>query len=108
MAFQPIDIQVNVLQASNVAESVAHDRDEPKRARSEQSRKRVEERRAEENTSDETGEQNENEAVEDDESGTVLNRSPLAGEPADELEEDEEDDSRASEPDKGTHLDLTT
>lgn len=110
MAFQPIDLQVNVMQASNVAESVAHERDEPRRAKSERSQKWVEERQSEENTSEETADQDENESVNEDETSNIPNRQS-AVEEASQEEQDDQDSSSSnnnSEPDKGTHLDLTT
>lgn len=101
-----MDIQVNMMQASNVAELAAQEKEEPKRARSERSRKWVEERRAEENTSDETGEQDENNPVDEDESGPFRHLETMT--PGSGEDEAEGSSSQSSEPDKGTHLDLTT
>ena len=101
-----MDIQVNVMQASNVAELAANEKEEPKRARSERSRKWVEERRSEENTSDETGEQDENNPVDEDEGGPFRHLDTLNV--GSEEQASGESSSQSSEPDKGTHLDLTT
>lgn len=107
MAFQPIDIQVNVMQASNVAEMAAAEREEPKRAKSERARDWIQERQDEENTSDETAEEDEENPV--DEDGTSPHQGLTTMTTGSESsEESEESESHSSESDKGTHLDLTT
>ncbi|MFB6345696.1 MAG: hypothetical protein ABEK50_08000 [bacterium] len=110
MAFQPIDIQVNVMQSSNVSSIVAHEQDAPQRAQSDQLDKWIEERHEEENTSEEAGEEPENETVDEDQGS---NNSFLSSE--EEQSESPEDDGNdlnseasPSEPDKGTYMDLKT
>lgn len=95
-----------MMQASNVAELAAQEKEEPKRARSERSRKWVQERQSEENTSDETGEQDENNPVDEDEGGPFRHLGTMNV--GSEEQESEESLSQVSEPDKGTHLDLIT
>jgi ferritin len=108
MAFQPMDIQVNVMQASNVAELAANAREEPERAKSERLQNWVQERQEEENTSEETTEDDGNQAIDEDEGGNQANSSVSQANAAGVEESEEERTSRSSEPDKGTHLDLTT
>jgi hypothetical protein len=106
MAFQPIDIQVNVMQASNVAEMATNEREGPERALDDRTQKWIEERQSEENTSDETAERDENDAVDEDESGNTPNNTHGAS--GESSGEEDDSSSQNSEPDKGTYLDLTT
>jgi len=109
MAFLPMDIQVNVMQASNVAELAANEREEPKRAKSERSQKWVQKRQEEENTSDEAGKREGNKPVDEDEEGNQPDIGGGSDNTAQDVEdEDNQPSGRHSEPDKGTHLDLTT
>jgi hypothetical protein len=108
MAFQPMDIQVNVMQASNVAEMAAHEREEPKRAKSERARDWIQERQDEENTSDETAEEDEQNPVDEDGAAPGGQLTTLTTGPESPQEESEGEQNRPSEPDKGTHMDLTS
>jgi hypothetical protein len=106
VAFQPIDIQVNVMQASNVAELATNEREGPERALDDRTRTWIEERQSEENTSDETSKRDENDSVDEDETGNTSNEAHAAS--AESTEEEDDSDSQNSEPDKGTYLDFTT
>lgn len=110
MAFQPMDIQVNVMQSANVANVVANEEEAPQRAKADQVEKWIEKRQQEENTSDETGEQNEHQSVDEDQGGnnSFLESDGDGSESGDSEEDSLNAERSPSEPDKGTHLDLKT
>lgn len=108
MAFQPMDIQVNVMQSANVANIAANEEEAPQRAKADQVEKWIEERQEEENTSDEAGEQNENNSVDEDEGGNNTFLETEEHEDAETNEDPLHTESSPSEPDKGTHMDLKT
>lgn len=109
MAFQPIDLQVNVMQSKNVADAVANEQDQPKRNKNARADRMLEERRLEQNTSDEAGTKSESDEVdEDEEENTPDHEFQANGDRDDESDSTQSRNRPKAESDKGTLLDLTT
>lgn len=106
MAFQPIDLQVNIQNIASVADQRAAEARETEQAKRNQFRDRIHERRLKENTTDETGEEPGNREVgeEQEPSTPPLRQSGIeAGE-----SQPPQVASAASEPEKGNHFDIIT
>lgn len=108
MAFLPIDLQVNVMQSSNVANAASHEQEAPKLAREDRADQWIERRRLDENTSDETGQSTaEDQTIDEEGQGNSPNRE-FEGESEPEDEESSSQNARSHESDKGNYMDFTT
>lgn len=105
MAFQPIDLQVNIQNIASVADQRASETRESEQAKRNQFRDRIQERRLKENTTDETGEEPGNRAVGEEQQSS---RSRLESRSSVEGDSPKEGRTHPSEPQKGNHFDIIT